>query len=936
LRKRLLIAGACAVCGGLSFAQPPTTLYAGSAADVYKSIDNGATWNATHIFGYNSVLFAAVLPSSGSVVSVVVDPIQSSNVYAATTASLDSSATSITGIVSPKGIYRSTDSGMTWSPAINGLPTSATDPVVITALSIDPRNPRTLYAALKAHGIFKTTDGATTWQPTGFTGNIATTIAIDPSNAGTVYATIGVAIFKTTDGGETWNNVSSLPGEVDGFDLITSMVIDASHSNTLYASCNYQSSAPRCGVFKSTDGGVSWQSILQGQFNSVTVDPSSPAIIYAAGINDAGGFTDPSGYALKSSDAGGTWAPVNQGLTSTDALVVAVDPSNSAAVYLGAFAGAADGILYKSTDGGANWQQSDSGIDRPGILPSFSYNVSTIALSPANPSPPPQTKPIISAVVNAATLQAGPIAPGEQVTIFGSGLGPAQLVSATVGPTGLPLMVGRTRVIFIACAAGSPCKPFNAPVLYVSSTQIGVFVPYGISGSASAQVSVLNFDLDNPSDALSVPVADVAPGIFTLNASGTGQATMRNEDTSVNGPDNPAALGSSVVIFATGEGQTTPPGVDGKIATDTLPQPLQPVAVTIGGFPASIQYAGAAPQQPAGVLQVNATVPIAVAPGSAVPVVLSVGSVPSQSGVTMGVGPVVPPPPKTYSVFLIHGIAQTSADMAGLAATLEGPQYGLDASRFQIDAGFDYSNCANTVSCKADCSISDGANKLAAYMAAAAPQNDIVLIGYSMGGLIARDMALNHPELFTNRRLAALITLGTPNLGYPYDPIDDTLRCGPLARQMFGDFRNLAEPAEGQKNLTDDLNYNIAVSNYLWDLNTRWVGGPFPGQPQIWLTAAGTFCDNETRNYPLTGVRGCTTGTFNDGVVCEQSASFSFATRGSRPTDRWSDPNYAHTNDLGTFAVFCSSAPSGLTTLYNPPDYGSLVQKIRNSLNGLP
>ena len=89
--------------------------------------------------------------------------------------------------------------------------------------------------------------------------------------------------------------------------------------------------------------------------------------------------------------------------------------------------------------------------------------------------------------------------------------------------------------------------------------------------------------------------------------------------------------------FATGEGQTSPPGVTGSVTQSNTKIPLLPVTVTIGGVDALVQYAGSAPDSVTGLLQVNATVPQGVAPGSAVPITISVGGVPSQPGVTIAV-----------------------------------------------------------------------------------------------------------------------------------------------------------------------------------------------------------------------------------------------------------------------------------------------------------
>jgi uncharacterized protein (TIGR03437 family) len=91
------------------------------------------------------------------------------------------------------------------------------------------------------------------------------------------------------------------------------------------------------------------------------------------------------------------------------------------------------------------------------------------------------------------------------------------------------------------------------------------------------------------------------------------------------------------MLFATGEGETSPPGVDGKPAAEPWPRPQLPVKVLIGGVEAELLYAGAAPGMVAGLLQVNARVPAGVAPGAAVAVELRVSDTSSPSGITMAV-----------------------------------------------------------------------------------------------------------------------------------------------------------------------------------------------------------------------------------------------------------------------------------------------------------
>jgi uncharacterized protein (TIGR03437 family) len=128
------------------------------------------------------------------------------------------------------------------------------------------------------------------------------------------------------------------------------------------------------------------------------------------------------------------------------------------------------------------------------------------------------------------------------------------------------------------------------------------------------------------------------PGIFTADSSGKGEAAVINQDGSFNSVSNPAAQGSVVTFFLTGEGMTNPTVVDGRLAVAPYTVPMQPVTVTIGGQPAVVQYAGAAPGEVAGMMQINATVPSNIAAGSTSLVVV-VGGTSSASAVTVEVKP---------------------------------------------------------------------------------------------------------------------------------------------------------------------------------------------------------------------------------------------------------------------------------------------------------
>jgi len=242
-------------------------------------------------------------------------------------------------------------------------------------------------------------------------------------------------------------------------------------------------------------------------------------------------------------------------------------------------------------------------------------------------------KPVITAVGNAASYSTGPVSPGENVTIFGTGIGPATLalnvpVNGSYGTT-----VGTTRVLFDGVAA---------PIIYASATQTSVMVPYGVNGRTSTSIVVEFTGVQ--SNPITFSVAGSAPGIYTLNSQGTGPGAILNQDgVTVNGPNTPEKRGNVIAVYMTGEGQTSPGGVDGAVippVASALKSPVLPVTATIGGVQvtgSAVLYYGSAPGLISGVMQVNLMIPQNAPTGSAVPIVVTVGTNNSQSGVTVAI-----------------------------------------------------------------------------------------------------------------------------------------------------------------------------------------------------------------------------------------------------------------------------------------------------------
>jgi len=193
-------------------------------------------------------------------------------------------------------------------------------------------------------------------------------------------------------------------------------------------------------------------------------------------------------------------------------------------------------------------------------------------------------------LVHSATLAPGPIAPGEIITIFGAGFDPNQ-----------------TQLVF----GGEP-----ATVFYAGTGQINALAPMDLTPNSITDIGIM-VDGTKVADVPS-QVVSAAPGIFTTG-NGTGQAAAVNQDGTLNSASNPAARGSIVSFYATGQGQAA-----------------GAVSLKIGLYPAQLLYAGPAPGFP-GLMQINAQVPAGFLPPGIQPVVLAVGSATSQAGVTIAV-----------------------------------------------------------------------------------------------------------------------------------------------------------------------------------------------------------------------------------------------------------------------------------------------------------
>ncbi len=235
-------------------------------------------------------------------------------------------------------------------------------------------------------------------------------------------------------------------------------------------------------------------------------------------------------------------------------------------------------------------------------------------------------------VVGSGNLTGSGVSAGQIISIFGQQIGPATTLPLELVNGQVSSRLGNTRVLF----DGTP-----ATLLFVSSRQINAIVPCNVAGKTTVKIQVeTNGAWTN---VVTMPVYPTNPSLFTQNASGVGAGAILNFSVpggyTLNTAANAAARGGTVLLFGTGEGQTTPACSDGALTSilGPFPIPEAPVSVEVGGKAAVVSYAGGAPGLVRGLFQVNIVLAADTPVGPAIPVVVKIGARTSQAGVTMAV-----------------------------------------------------------------------------------------------------------------------------------------------------------------------------------------------------------------------------------------------------------------------------------------------------------
>ncbi len=254
------------------------------------------------------------------------------------------------------GIYKSLNGGVNWSAANTGVTMGGSSNFGLTALAVDPAISSRVYAVTLdgGPGVLLSTNAGTSWGPSGqgLDTHRVLDVAIDPVDSRILYIIVDDrnGVYKSLDGGATWQRMTS--GFRDSFGLFDnlplSLAIDPRNRNNLYLGSNGD------GLFRTSDGGASWQrvqsSLLSNRFlTKVVIDPLTSSVVYVS-TSDGG--------VLKSVNGGGTFAATGNQIPSI-VQDIDVDPTQTSRVYAITSAG---GGVFRSVNGGSSWSQIATGL----------------------------------------------------------------------------------------------------------------------------------------------------------------------------------------------------------------------------------------------------------------------------------------------------------------------------------------------------------------------------------------------------------------------------------------------------------------------------------------------------------------------------------------------------------------------------------------------
>jgi photosystem II stability/assembly factor-like uncharacterized protein len=351
----------------------PDEMYVTDAnAGIFLSHDGGKNWSLSNEgISTRSGQTGDIIP----IFCLTIDPTNPDTIWA--------------GTQDMRGIFKSTDGGITWEKLDNGIVED--QGITFRGFAVEPNNSETVFAAaelssyvwnngqekkgrefdMTAGVVYKTTDGGKNWKAVWRGDNLARYIWINPQNTSIIYVSTGifdreaknsnpktglpggVGVIKSTDGGATW--VQAINGLNNLY--VGSLFMNPTNPDSLLAATGNNQYQENSGIYLTKDGGNNWTQVLSGDmFESVEISMSNPEIAYAAGANFVYRSKD-GGYSWEqvAGESGRGWGPF--GIHAGFPIDLQVDPRNSNRIFANAYGGG----NFLSEDGGITWIDASRG-----------------------------------------------------------------------------------------------------------------------------------------------------------------------------------------------------------------------------------------------------------------------------------------------------------------------------------------------------------------------------------------------------------------------------------------------------------------------------------------------------------------------------------------------------------------------------------------------
>lgn len=346
-------------------------------AGVLKSTDQGENWTA---FNSGITVASGTTGDAVNIFSLTIDPNDPETIWSGTF-----------GEGSDYGVFKSTDGGNSWVSKINGIDLDGDNGIVFRGFTVQQGNSDVVYAQAeipteeegwefnRVRGrVFKTEDGGESWTLIWEGDDLARYLIIDPDDSDTLYLSTGifdreaynsdcengesggVGVLKSSDGGETWESI--INGLTDLY--VGCLRMHPTNSNILFAaagnnscSCSYSEDYVTGGLFKTENGGVSWTQVIENDLmTTINFSPSNPDIIYAGSYysiyrSDDGGDT----WTTNSKEDASGYGP--EGVIAGIPIDLVIATDNPDTLFVNNYGGG----VFRSTDGARTWESWSNG-----------------------------------------------------------------------------------------------------------------------------------------------------------------------------------------------------------------------------------------------------------------------------------------------------------------------------------------------------------------------------------------------------------------------------------------------------------------------------------------------------------------------------------------------------------------------------------------------